>query len=114
MRQEPNIRHTCGATASECPDFAQIPLGALMALARRYELGEKKHGRDNWRKGLADKSYVIARLNHTIYHCLKLVEKIEGKRPLDSDDDAGAIMWGGAFAVEAVKALCMLPISDES
>jgi len=109
-QEERNVRHACGATSSECPDFGQIPLRPLIALARRFELGEAKHGRDNWRKGLSDRAYVIARINHVIYHCYKLIEKIEGKRPINNDDDAGAIMWGGAFAVEAVHELDIAPI----
>lgn len=97
------VTHACGATSSVCPDFAQIPTAALMSLANRYKLGEAKHGRDNWRKGLSDKRYVIERLNHVIFHAKKLADKIENGLPLDDDDDAGAIMWGGAFAVEAVR-----------
>src|SRR5688572_28864882 len=62
------VAHKSGSTSSYCPDFAQIPLDALISLAKRYELGEKKHGRDNWRKGLTDKSYVVERLNHVIRH----------------------------------------------
>jgi hypothetical protein len=100
---EDKVTHACGATSSECPDFAQIPLTALIALANRFKLGEAKHGRDNWRKGLSDKRYVIERLNHVAFHAMKLAHKIENGLPLDTDDDAGAIMWGGAFAVEAVR-----------
>ena len=95
----------CGATSSYCPDFGQIPMDALIRLAKRYENGEAKHGRDNWRKGLGDPSYVIGRLNHAIYHSLKLINKLEGKVEWNGDDDAGAIMWAGAFAVEALKVL---------
>lgn len=98
---EDKFTHKCGATSSHCPDFGQIPLQALIELAKRFELGEVKHGRDNWRKGLDDQAYVISRLNHVIYHAYKLINKIEGKLPWDDDNDASAIMWGGAFAVEA-------------
>lgn len=92
-----------GATSSACPDFSLIPLDALIALAERYSLGVQKHGKDNWRKGLTDKDYVIQRLNHGIYHALKMINKLEGKIENDGDDDAGAIMWCGAFASEAAK-----------
>lgn len=100
--EEDKVTHSSGATSSYCPDFGQIPLGALKALALRYELGEKKHGRDNWRKGLADDRYVIERLNHVIYHAMKAINKLEGKLEDNGDDDAGAIMWGGAFLSEAL------------
>lgn len=99
------ITHPSGATSSFVYDFAQIPLGALKSIAKRFMLGEKKHGRGNWRKGLGNESYTIERLNHIIFHCYKLINKIEGNLQADGDDDAGAIAWGGCFAVEAVAAL---------
>ena len=92
-------------SSSYCPDFSQIPIDAMFALAQRYELGAKKHGKDNWKAGLTDPQYVVERLNHVIYHVKKLQDKIEGRMPWDGDDDPGAILWGGAFAVEAIKAL---------
>jgi hypothetical protein len=77
----------------------------LIALANRFELGEKKHGRGQWKKGLSDKEFVLARLNHVIYHAYKLIDKIETDSDFSTDDDAGAIMWGGAFLIEAVNAI---------
>lgn len=96
------VKHESGATSSYCPDFAQIPVLALIRLAKRFELGAKKHGRKNYMGGVHDKSYVIERLNHVIHHCYKLIQKLEGDLPFDKDDDAGGIMWGGAFATLAV------------
>lgn len=95
------VTHTSGATSSACHDYAQIPISALDALAARFEYGEKKHGRDNWRKGLHDKTYVVERLNHVIRHAKLLADKLMGLAQWDEDDDAGAILWGGAFAAEA-------------
>ena len=92
-----------GVGTSHCPDFSQIPLEALVSLARRYELGAKKHGKDNWRPGIKDKSYCIERLNHVINHAFTLIGKLEGRIENDGDDDAGAILWGGALAVLATK-----------
>lgn len=96
--------HPSGATSSHCPDYAQIPMQAMNALAARFELGEQKHGRDNWRNGLHDKSYVIERLNHCIRHAYHLINKLEGKMAWDGvEDDAGAILWAGAFAAVATE-----------
>lgn len=100
---EETITHESGAKSSYCPDFSQIPLDALIVLAKRYELGEQKYGRDQWRSGLHDKRYVIERLNHIIRHAFTAIQKLEGKLPDDGDDDAGAILWGGCFLVEALK-----------
>ncbi len=90
-----------GARASECHDYTAIPLSTLNALARRQELGAKKHGRDNWRQGLGDPEYVKARLSHVIRHAFTLAAKLDGRQPWDGDDDLGAILWGGMFLAEA-------------
>jgi hypothetical protein len=104
------ITTATGATSSKAPAFHLIPLGALIALAGRYEGGAVKHGPYNWKKGLGSdytppvpckfRDYCIERLNHVVFHALKLMAKLQNLRPEDDDDDAGAIMWGGAFASE--------------
>lgn len=107
--EESIIVHKCGASSSEAPAFHLIPLSAVLRLAARYKAGAVKHGPMNWRKGLGQTpppqpsiltEYCIERLNHVIYHAFKLIAKLQGFRPQDGDDDAGAIMWGGAFAGE--------------
>jgi len=100
-----DIHYIGGATSSHCPDFGQIPLESLIALAERFKLGEKKHGRGNWQNGINDRAYVIERANHVIYHAYKLINKLESldTRGLREDDDAAAIMWGGAFLVVAIN-----------
>jgi hypothetical protein len=103
LHDTPNTPNTPQAKTSACPSFDQIPLSALIALAKRYELGEKKYGRDNWRKSLTDKMYVVERLNHVIMHAKTLQGKLLGEIPWDEDDDAGAILWGGAFCAEAAR-----------
>lgn len=96
--------HSCGAKTSEVPRLDLIPYAALVSLARRYEKGIVRYGRDNWRKGLSDRDYVLERAAHVLNHTAILIEKLQGLRPDDGDDDAGAILWGGAFLVEAVNA----------
>ncbi len=95
-------KHPSGATSSKVYDFAQIPRYSLERLAARFMHGEKIHGRDNWKKGLHDKSYLIDRLNHVICHTFALIEELEAGE-LGSDDNAAAIMWGGMFACEATR-----------
>lgn len=89
-----------GASSSHCPDLAQIPLEALLAIAGRFELGEKKHGRDDWRQGTGNKDYVLNRINHVIKHCYHLINQIEGREDITNRDtpegNIGAIAWGGA------------------
>ena len=90
--------------SSYCPPFNLIPLSALVCLAKRYELGAKKYGPHSWIDNMdrIGVEYVIERLNHTVYHCLKLISKLENRIPWDGDDDASAILWGGACAAEAL------------
>jgi hypothetical protein len=105
VNTDDKVTHICGATTSKAPRFDLIPAEALYRLAQRFELGEMKHGHNNWRKGLDDDSYILERANHVIKHTLILMAKIQGDLPWDEDDDAAAISWGGAFLSEAVKKL---------
>lgn len=91
-----------GASSSKVPRMDLIPYSALVRLANRFALGLEKHGKNNYRKGLSDKDYVIERLGHVINHAYRLIEKLEG-RLVDEDDDAAAIAWGGIFACLATE-----------
>lgn len=102
---EQTITHECGAKTSSVPRYDLIPTRALDALAARFEHGLERYEKNNWRKGLTDKDYVIGRLNHVIQHAKAAIDKIEGTLPVNEDDDAGAIMWGGAFLCEALEEL---------
>lgn len=99
------VRTSCGATASRKPRFDLIPLGGLTAVADRFELGLEKHSKNNWRKGIGDRDWCIARLNHVINHALTMIGKLEGQLPDDGDDDAGAIAWGGIIVSECSRGL---------
>jgi hypothetical protein len=82
-----------------------IPYGALVRLARRFELGAAKHGVDNYRQGLNDREYVLERCAHVACHAMRLASKLRGYLPQDAEDDAAAVAWGGAF-------LCESPMCD--
>ncbi len=99
------VDHPCGAKSSIVPRFDLIPYSALARLAGRFERGAARYGKDNWRKGLRDKDYVRERAAHVIHHTMRLIGKLDGDIPDDGDDDAAAIMWGGAFLCEATEAL---------
>lgn len=97
------MEHTCGATTSKCHDFGQIPYSALVLLAKRFEFGGLKHGRDNWKKGLGNLKYALERINHIINHCYYLSSQLDSGIDLSEDtieDNIGAILWGGAFLAE--------------
>jgi hypothetical protein len=94
-----------GAKSSLAPRFDLLPRRALERVAARYEKGLPRYGRNNWRKGLTDKDYIVERIAHVIGHCYKLIEKLESPvvlKHLNADDDAGAIGWGGLFVCEAL------------
>lgn len=91
------------AKSSTSPRFDLLPSRALARVAARYEKGLARYGRDNWRKGTSDNDYLLERIAHIIGHCYKLIDKLEGREKLlGSDDDAGAIAWGGLFLCEAM------------
>jgi hypothetical protein len=94
-----------GAKSSAVPRLDLIPHRALVRLAGRYEKGLARYGRNNWQKGLTELDYVLERAAHVLNHTLILIEKLQGLRPDDGDDDAAAIMWGGAFLCEATFAM---------
>jgi len=106
----------CGATASEAPEFHYIPIQALIRLAKRFADGAKKHEPFGWMRGLVGRpslpprpspevEYMLARSNHVIFHALKFQAKLQGLLPQDGDDDAAAIMWGGAVLSELQAAM---------
>jgi len=95
--------HESGASTSTCPDLSQIPYSALEMLAERFKLGEAKHGRHNWRRGLGKTSYALERVNHIIRHAYHLAAQLEFGIDLSEDtieENIGAILWGGAFLAE--------------
>lgn len=94
-----------GAKTSAAPRFDLIPHESLVRLARRYEKGLARYGRDNWRKGINDREYVLERLAHAVGHLYALMDQVEGRLSWTDDDHAAALMWCGAFACEASKVL---------
>lgn len=92
-----------GATTSKKPLFHLLPSEGLIRVADRFELGLVKHSKDNWRKGIHEKEFALARLDHVIGHALRLIDKIEGRKEADGDDDAAAITWGGLVLSEYMK-----------
>lgn len=48
----------------------QIPYLGLEAVSRVFAEGQKKYGRDNWKKGVNDPFYQTERLNHAIRHLM--------------------------------------------
>lgn len=94
------ITFPSGVTSSAVPRYDLIPTGALNALAERFEIGLQAHSEENWRTGLRDKDYIINRLNHIQEHLRAAIDKLAGVKPDNGDNDAAAIMWGGAILCE--------------
>ncbi|HWY33445.1 MAG TPA: hypothetical protein VNX68_02290 [Nitrosopumilaceae archaeon] len=95
-------------TSSVKPRFGLIPHAALVALADRFELGEKKHAEKAWNAlssqiGLENEAWVISRVEHVIHHAYQYLQKLKGFIPDDGDDDAAGIMWGGSLLYEAKR-----------
>ncbi len=99
---EEKVRFLTGVTATKGPRLDLIPYAALVSLADRFELGLERHKDGVWnarddKEFPADLEWVMSRLSHIIDHAYKAMGKITGTIPEDGEDDAGAIMWGGAF-----------------
>jgi hypothetical protein len=72
-------------------------------MAERFMLGEEKHKDKCWNAKFPDRldeRFVIERLNHIIKHAKIALDKILGINQDDGDDDAGAILFGGAVLAE--------------
>lgn len=94
-------------SSSKIPRFDLIPRSALVKLANRLELGLERHKEKSWNAQSANKfevenspDFVIARVAHVIDHATKMMDKLLGLSPIDGDDDASAIMWGGTFLTQ--------------
>jgi hypothetical protein len=100
------LTHPGGASSTRKPRYGLIPPIALERLAERFELGEKKYGAKGTYNALAPRraemltrEWVTARLEHVIAHALHALQVLHGQAP-DDDDDAGALMFGGAVLAD--------------
>lgn len=110
----PQIPYAGGnALSTKIPAFHLIPTVALEALAKRFEKGIERKGDKAWnalspnQSILTDREFAIERIAHIIHHCMKLRDKLiaGGDNPFEGDDDAGAIIWGGAFLCSVKQAM---------
>ena len=65
---------------------SMIPTVAMMAMARRFEDGATKYGRDNWKKGIPTSRYCDAAFRH-------LMSCRDGEI---NEDHFGAVLWNMA------------------
>ena len=89
-------KFTTGAVrdASEgkgCPSL--IPVAALRAVAKRFEDGATKYGRNNWQKGIPLSRYVDSLQRH-------LWQFMEGDT---TEDHLGAIIWNAMCLTQTKK-----------
>lgn len=105
--------------SSKCPAFHLIPTVALLRLVQRFELGQERKKDKAWnattdQSVLLDRAWVMERLNHVIKHALDLRDKLSRNdlAAIESEDDAAAIMWAGAFLCAATDAACGTRSSD--
>lgn len=70
-----------------------IPPVAIRSLAKRFEDGATKYGRDNWQKGIPLSRYVDAIFRHTL-------AAAEGE---GDEDHLGAVLWNAAAWMYTAK-----------
>ena|SRR3990167_5184724 len=100
------------AASSKIAPFHLIPTVALESLANRFQKGIERKGDKSWnaisqnQEILVDREFAIERTSHIILHAQKLRDKLlRGEDLIGDDDDAGAIMWAGAFFACVANAL---------
>jgi hypothetical protein len=98
-------------SSSKIPGFHLIPTEALVRLALRFDVGVERKKELAWnaltanQDMLTNKEFILHRIGHVINHAQKLRDKIVAGTSDLGDDDAGAIIWAGAFLCCATKAL---------
>jgi hypothetical protein len=96
--KDSGVRHDFGTGAHRDIQFGKgmphlLPMIAMRRLAKHFENGAVKYGKNNWRKGIPLSSY----LDSAFRHWASLIECKE-------DEDHGAsLMWNAACFVETVE-----------
>jgi hypothetical protein len=110
----PKLIFKGGAASTPKPKLFLIPYNALVGLANRFELGWNKY-KDNAYNAISppsnarrsemlqDQEWIRERISHVIHHAYQYLQKMEGVIEDDGDDDASAIMWGGACLSESYR-----------
>lgn len=106
--EKQTIRSFVHGSSTKCPRYDLIPRHPLTRLAARCEEGVVNHGDKAWNArnnpaALTEKEWIIERLNHVVNHTLELIHQLTHDLPVDGDDNASAIMWGGMLACEVTK-----------
>jgi hypothetical protein len=70
-----------------------IPIDALRSVAKRFEDGSTKYGRDNWRKGIPLSRYVDSLYRH-------LWQFMEDDQ---AEDHGGAVIWNAMCLIQTKK-----------
>jgi hypothetical protein len=78
--------------------FDLVPRGFLERVARRFGLGAKKYGDQAYRAGLADRAFILERLNHAQQHLQALMAPKNAEEW--DDDNLAALGWFCAFMTE--------------
>ncbi len=98
-------------SSSQIPGFHLIPTEALVRLAMRFDAGVERKREKAWnaitpnQEVLTNREFILHRIGHIVGHSSRLRDKIIMGNPMDGDDDAGALIWGGAFLCCATRAL---------
>lgn len=113
---EETLENYGNATSSKKPKFNLFPFLAFLDGVQRFELGQKKHGVNAYNainsEAIKNKEWVITRAEHIIYHAFLFLIKYQDKMTPEmaerlgtdmEDNDAAAILWGGAVLCEAMR-----------
>jgi hypothetical protein len=83
-------------------DLTQIPFEFEWRLGMVFREGEAKYGRDNWRKGVGNKTYQLERANHALKHLKIYIHWLQFGEHLGEpgEDDLAKVGWFCATQAE--------------
>ena len=96
------ISFSSGARSSAAPRYDLVPRVLLDAVERRFALGAKKYGDNQWRAGLHDPEFLRERANHALTHLLNYIYGTDNGED-SPEDNLAAVGWAVAVLLEAAR-----------
>lgn len=96
------ISFSSGARSSAAPRYDLVPRVLLDAVERRFALGAKKYGDNQWRAGLRDPEFLRERANHALTHLLNYIYGTDNGED-SPEDNLAAVGWAVAVLLEAAR-----------
>ena len=87
--------------SEKLPPLEDIPYELLEEIAKRFEMGEEKYGRDNWKRGGPE--FFRQAYSHVIRHVMLAANRNESEESIIAN--LGAAAWGIGIILKWEKTL---------